>query len=218
MKSFNRSAPLLRRAGLALLVCLSSVGLARGQVAINVNPALPSDIPGGAPSATLQQAAASAWQEFIALNWPALAGQRDVPDPNQKFGTANGPLVRQTYRGKVEIFNLTSTSVPPGYSTTAPNFGYNAPPAYYYATKLVPACPGQAMAASPAWINLDETTQIALDQMYAGGPAIKSSANTSPQLIRFAVKANHVEYDYVAQNKYFLPANKTSPANNNIKA
>ena len=36
-----------------------------------VSPDVPSDIPGGAPSASLQTAAVFAWQEFIALNWPA---------------------------------------------------------------------------------------------------------------------------------------------------
>jgi hypothetical protein len=63
----------------------------------------------------------------------------------------------------------------------------------------------QAEPASPAWVNIDETTEIGLDQMFAGGPAIEDSANTSPQLIRFAVKANHVEYRYVAEKQYFLP-------------
>jgi hypothetical protein len=62
----------LELVSLALFICLVPGGLARGQVAINVNPALPSDIAGGAPAATLQQAAAFAWQEFIALNWPAM--------------------------------------------------------------------------------------------------------------------------------------------------
>ena len=42
--------------------------------------------------------------------------------------------------------------------------------------------------------------------MFAGGPAINDSANTSPQLIRFAVKANRVEYDYVAKNQERLTA------------
>ena len=76
---------------LAGFIFLGSGGLAPGQVAINVGPALPSDIAGGAPNATLQQAASFAWQEFIALNWPAMAGQRDVADPVQKFGASTGP-------------------------------------------------------------------------------------------------------------------------------
>ena len=76
---------------LAGFIFLGTGGLAPGQVAINVSPALPSDIAGGAPNATLQQAASFAWQEFIALNWPAMAGQRDVADPVQKFGASTGP-------------------------------------------------------------------------------------------------------------------------------
>ena len=36
------------------------------------------------------QAAAFAWQEFIALNWPAMAGRRDVADTSQKFGANAG--------------------------------------------------------------------------------------------------------------------------------
>ena len=78
----------LELVGLGLFICLAPGGLARGQVTINVSPMLPTDIAGGAPAATLQQAAAFAWQEFIALNWPAMAGQRDVADQNQKFGRA----------------------------------------------------------------------------------------------------------------------------------
>ena len=159
----------LELVSLALFMCLVPGGLARGQVAINVNPALPSDIAGGAPAATLQQAAAFAWQEFIALTWPAMAGQRDVADPNQKFGASSGPLVWETFRGKVEIFNLTKDAagnyVPPGYSETPPDYGYNSPPAYFYRTKLVPACPGQTEPASPAWVNIDETTEIGLDRL-----------------------------------------------------
>jgi hypothetical protein len=207
------------RSALALLFCFVSGNLVRAQVTINVNSTFPSDIAGGAQNATLQQAAAFAWQEFIALNWPALAGQRDTPDNGQKFGAGSGPLVWQTFRSKVEIFNVTNSGTPPGYSASASDFGYNAtPPAYYYRGQLVPACPGQVTPASPAWINLDETTQIELDQMFAGGPAITNTPNTAPQLIRFAVKANHVEYEYIAKNQYFLPAKVSTPAGNNIKA
>jgi hypothetical protein len=220
----------LRIAGLALCICLGSGSFATGQVAINVNPALPSDIPGGATKATLQQAAAFAWQEFIALNWPAVAGQRDVADTGQKFGANAGgdfgaqprnPLVWETFRAKVEIFNTVmdhpGSHVPPGYDGKLPDLGYNTPPSYYYGGAVgrpVPACPAQAPPASPAWINLDETTEINLAQMFAGGPAIQNSANSSPQLIRYAVKANHVEYDYIAKNQYYLPANVSGPTGN----
>jgi hypothetical protein len=215
----------LKFAGLTVCICLGSGGFATGQGAIDINPALPSDIAGGATKATLQQAAAFAWQEFIALNWPAMAGQRDVADTSQKFGAnaggVSGALVWQTFRGKVEIFNTVvdhpGSYVPPGYDGKLQDLGYNTPPAYFYGGLVgrpVQACPGQAAPASPAWINADETTEIGLAQMFAGGPAIQDSANSSPQLIRYAVKANHVEYDYIAKNQYYLPTNVSGPNGN----
>ena len=49
-----------------------------------LNPPFTSPKFGGAPNATPAQAAVFAWQEFIALNWPARPqsgklGQRDTP-------------------------------------------------------------------------------------------------------------------------------------------
>ena len=74
-----------------------------------VASSLPPDFPNGASNATLQQAATFAWQEFIALNWPAVnqtggPNQRDMPDTTKFFGDQSVPLVWQTYRAKVEIF------------------------------------------------------------------------------------------------------------------
>jgi hypothetical protein len=199
----------LRCATIALLLSFASLTLAHAQVAINVDWRFPADISGGAPNATLQQAAAFAWQEFIALSWPAeLAGKRDEADQSQKFGAGgNGsPLVWQTFRGKAEIFNLVNVQgnfVPPGYSTTAPNYGYDSPTAYFYRGQQVAPCSGQTPPTTPAWINLDETTQISLAQMFAGGPTINNTNSTVPQLIRYAVKANGVQYGYVAKNQFF---------------
>ena len=95
---------------------------------------------GGAPDATPAQAAAFAWQEFIALNWPAgpqqgKADQRDTPSSPCRFGDpeCTGPTVWETFRGKVEIFP--GAGKPPGYHGTNgdPSFGYDALPQYHYA-------------------------------------------------------------------------------------
>lgn len=162
---------------------------------------------GGAPTASLAQAAAFAWQEFIALNWPAVAqtgkpGQRDTPDPKCRFGDPEcaGPLVWETFRGKVEIFPGQGT--PPGYPGAQgdPSLGYDALPVYTYAS-AIPAC--ATPSTSAAWINLDETDQITLDSMYAGAAPVKAANNSSPQLIRFLAKANRAEYVYVATNKWW---------------
>ena len=62
------------------------------------------------------------------------------------------------------------------------------------------ACPGSANEATP-WINLDETDQITLNNMYAGVVQPSDSpGNSSPKLIRFLAKANRSQYVYVAGN------------------
>lgn len=196
---------------LAALVAVPAIGgAATPAPVVSVTPDVPSDIPGGARNASLQAASLFAWQEFIALNWPAKAGQRDAPDLAQKFGAAtSGPLVWHTYRSKSEIFPGANSKdvVPHGYMSGAPSFGYNDPPQYQYAGSPIPACAMQGKVNVPAWINLDEGSQIGLNLMYAGAaPAAPTPLNSRPQLIRFLAKANLAEYAYVAQNQYWYDA------------
>jgi hypothetical protein len=44
------------------------------------------------------------WRAFIALVWPALPGQRGVPDTSKKVGDP-APLVFETYKGLWEVFH-----------------------------------------------------------------------------------------------------------------
>lgn len=175
---------------------------------VNISPEVPADIPGGASKAGLADAARFAWEEFIALNWPAMAGTRDTPDKSELFGDPEfaGPLVWHTYRHKVEIYPGQGT--PPGFDDTVDHFGYNAvPPRYIYnAAQLgqdatgngeIPACPGQDVVATPSFINLDEISQIGLDFMFAGNAPQHEATNQFPQLIRFLAKANQSHYAYV---------------------
>ena len=175
---------------------------------ITVSPDVPADIPGGADQASLADAASFAWQEFIALNWPAAAGTRDTADETAKFGDPafEGPLVWQTYRHKVEIYPGQGT--PPGFDASKSDFGYSTvPPQYIYnaqelgqgadGTGEVPPCPGQAPVTSPSFINLDEVSQIGLNSMFAGKAPETASANSDPQLIRFLAKANKSHFVYV---------------------
>lgn len=184
-------------------------------IPITISSSVPGELNasgGGAQKATLPQAAAFAWQEFIALNWPAVnqsgtIGQRDTPNTSCQFGDpgCNGPLVWETFRSKVEIFP--GKGQPPGYiNNPATSYGYDALPAYNY-DAAVPAC--GASTAQAAWVNLDETDQITLDDMYAGVAPTQVAGNSSPQLIRFTAKANRTEYAYVAGNQWWttVPAN-----------
>ena len=177
---------------------------------------------GGGPSqATLQQAAEFAWEEFFALNWPAgpqsaQLGQRDTPSPTCAFGAQSpscaGPLVWETFRGKVEIFPGDGNP-PPGYNASDASFGYDALPQYDYGVNIQSfqppmACPNTQSSSTPpspaAWVNLDETDQITLNSMYTGVVSAKPSAsNSAPQLIRFLAKANRVEYNYIAKHGWW---------------
>lgn len=202
--------------------------------AITISPTVPNELSppynagppptGGAAAATPGQAAAFAWQEFIALNWPAVkqtggvvnnafVRQRDVPDKGCKFGDPNcaaQPLVWETFRGKVEIFpgklDAGNALPPPGYPSVAQgddSYGYDALPTYNYASPVSPCNTPSTTSPTPvpSFINLDETDQITLDSMFAGVAPTQvpndSSPNSAPQLIRFLAKANRVEYIYV---------------------
>lgn len=185
------------------------------EVPAELNPPFVASPPsGGAPEATPAQAAAFAWQEFIALNWPAVAqegqpGQRDTPSPTCRFGDPSadcGLLVWETYRHKVETFpgnaNPFNLVNPPGYPGPAgdTSYGYDALPEYNYSTAIAACDPAQSGNPVP-WINLDETDQITLASMYAGVVEPSSSpGNSAPQLIRFLAKSNRTLYEYVAGN------------------
>ena len=192
----------------SLCTMLLGPAASRAQSDITISPDVPTDIPGGAGPATLADAANFAWQEFIALNWPAMAGTRDTPDDSALFGDPQfeGPLVWHTYRHKVEIYPGQGT--PPGFDAGSTNFGYNTvPPQYIYNAEVlgqgatgngeIPSCPGQEAVATPSFINLDEVSQIGLNSMFAGAAPQVVSTNSDPQLIRFLAKANQTHYIYV---------------------
>jgi hypothetical protein len=190
---------------LAVLATPPSMSLAQ---TITVSPAEPpADIPGGAQPATFEDAAAFAWQEFIALNWPAkaqtgAAGDREALDVSKKFGqvdpTFDTPLVWETFRHKLEIY--------PGTGTPHGGANYDALPQYFYDPASVGTTDGQVQACDTAdpttpWNNLDEQSEIGLDQIFAGaGPG----AQFTGQQILFEAKANRIEYDYVFQNGWYV--------------
>jgi hypothetical protein len=151
--------PRVAAAGVSALGCLAA--LCSGAVindaaaqSIAISPNLPPDIPGGAGNATVTDAAVFAWQEFIALNWPAAkqtgvsgSNTRGVPDTDKKFGAdssdtgqADQPVVWETYRGKVETFP--GVGDPPGYANGAPqDYGFDVGPQYVYGTRATTLSP-----------------------------------------------------------------------------
>ncbi len=213
-------------AGLVLLAAITLPGCSGPTPAaaagngITISPEVPNELP--AANNKLSDAATFAWNEFIALNWPAVAqtggvNTRDMAEDTATFGVPNDgrPLVWHTFRSKIEIFPPNGTA-PNGYvADSAQSYGYDSTPVYY-GSNLQPANPPPSSDTVPdpvPWINLDETSEIGLDAMYAG-VASQGSLNG---LILFTAKANRAEYNYVAANQYYdtttrKTANKLSSA------
>jgi hypothetical protein len=187
---------------------------------IPVSPTVPAPCVAGATGGIqLQSAATYAWKAFIAVNWPALAGARDQPDTGKTFGQ-DVPTVWETMRAKNELYpGNGSATVPPhgvvlqgGKPVNGPDYGYGQAPEYVYDPATVhtrdgriEACPGQAPVSSPAWIALDETTEIGVNQTYAGVvPAVDPThRNSQPQLIRYDVKMSKAVYTNVITSQFW---------------
>ena len=173
---------------------------------ITVTPDVPTDIFGGADNASLTQAAEFAWNEFIALNWPAVAqtgdpNTRDVADVSKFFGDQSVPLAWHTYRSKVEIYPW--GAYPNGSKIQGDSlvFDYDAKPVYIYKDDIPPCADA---SNNVSFINLDETSQISLNFMFAGiTPEAPTNTNSAPQLFRFLAKGNRTYFDYVTKKGYF---------------
>jgi len=172
MKTCSKSlkfvlVPRVAAAGISALGCFAALcsgavinDAAAQSIAISWN--LPPDIPGGAGNATITDAAVFAWQEFIALNWPAAkqtgvsgSNTRGVPDTNKNFGAdssgadqANQPVVWETYRGKVETFP--GVGDPPGYANgPSQDYGFDVGPQYVYGTRATTLSPPPPLPTPP---------------------------------------------------------------------
>jgi hypothetical protein len=75
---------------------------------VNVSPTPYSDVCGPSfPAGTgipFQFFDDFSWRSFIAMVWPAKAGQRGVPDPDRPVGTVGTPLVFETLKADWEVF------------------------------------------------------------------------------------------------------------------
>jgi hypothetical protein len=138
-----------------------------------------------------------AWQEFIGLNWPAVSGQRGVPDPSAgpaDFGSpgASAPTVWETYKSNTEVFL-------PGGTPPSP---WNDPPPAPACTASTPgvrellAQPGVHVLSTLSAFGdfvLDETRQ-------ASGQWL---ADQGGNLIYYDIKVNKDEFDSVVANGFY---------------
>jgi hypothetical protein len=183
-------------------------------VPFTVTPQPPADIPGGARTATVESAAEFAWRDFIALNWPAAVGLRDVPDLSADLRLANrAPRVWETFRGRVEVYP--GIGRPFDSAHAAGDYGYDRAPKYVYDAERIGAASGDVQACAggapqrPPWNNLDEANQ---QNVRAG---LSPREPWPGQQLLIESKVNRLEYVYVAargwygQNSIRLPRKRT---------
>ena len=218
------------------LVAFALLGLGNegAASALSVSPNLPADPPKGASPSTL---ADFAWNQFIALNWPAAnqTGKpssmnpymptRGTPDTSAKLGSGS-PVVWGTMRAKVEI--LPGMNDPHGSEHTSEAYGWDELPVFVYQAGSQSYNDAQDKATIPAdgqisrcqsnpfnpdpgtppdvvWHNVDETTQIGLNAMYAGAgtASVPGAIPDQAQRLFFEAKGNLLEYYYAAANRYY---------------
>ena len=155
-----------------------------------ISPTPPKDLP--SRSASLEDVAKFAWQEFLALNWkasidstnpPSASNPRGKPDPNWNYSMpapqSPNPLTWQTYAQTTEL-RPNGPLVTPWDNLGIPVYSYYNPPV-------------QGNGVNNLWNNLDEDNEIGSCDIYGN-----YNAQPSPkQLVLFQVRVNKDEYEYL---------------------
>jgi hypothetical protein len=153
----------------------------------------------GSPNQTMADYYKFAWQSFIALNWPALAGGRGAPDTAKKIGDkgADGqllPVVWDTYKSPSELF--LPNAQPPGQWNDPP------PPPPAYCKDLQPGDMVLSMAAKDEPGILSDVNQAGMPQAAKRklrGPVVDQSLN----YLRYEIRLDQSEFQYFVDNKYY---------------
>lgn len=208
--------------------------------AIAFGPTPPSDI---ANPADPNQAAIFAWQEFIALTWPARpnpnaspmpcqpapapcqsAYLRGQPDPGASSGSTGpgGVTVWETFYHRAELY----PGYPFGKTFTLPD--PNAAPAYLYpASYKITAAPG---VDQRLFNNADEASEIDIAFMYytpqakkvealraAGAPQAQIDAAATRAAIVYEAKGNPIIFNYLKQNGFNNFSPRSAAGANGLK-
>jgi hypothetical protein len=190
------SVRLIYAALAASLITLGSVFIwpAIGQspnpldVLVRATPPADEFDPGGFPIDFFD---AYSWQIFIALNWPAAAGQRGIPDVSKTIADRTSPRVWETWKSVEETF--------------LPN---GAAPADWDVPETASACKNAdavgAAPVAPMKILAD------LNQGDDNGGGIGPLVAQNGTYVRYEIRMNKVEFGEIAARKLYLRANLPS--------
>jgi cytochrome c len=127
------------------------------------------------------------WQEFIALNWPALEGRRGLPDWNKKIGDA-GARVWETWKEEYEVY-LKDGAEPPDW---------NAP------QRLPAGCDTQGVNRHFFRTQkINDVFDSALQAAAATGTLPATLTDQKRHLVRYEIRLNKVIFDYIYKNRLY---------------
>jgi len=128
-----------------------------------------------------------AWQQFIALNWPAREGARGAPDRAKKF-TAPGPRVWETWKETTEVY-LPCGARPPDWNSPGP---------------LPEACKGHTRARVLfRKLKIDDLVDSRVQAAAADGTLPPTLTDQRGNLVLYEIRMNRVLFDYVRDNQYY---------------
>ncbi len=184
----------------AALACAREVALAtpgRPQATSPVlSPTPLTDLP---PNPTQADAVNFAWRSFVAVNWPALPGQRGIPDWKKKIGQG-GDVVWNTWKSPGEVF-LPDGGKPAGWNQR----GDSLPSACRSAGAELGAYVLRRVTKVPG--NSDNEAMRRAKEA-VGGTLTDQHGN----LVRFDVRLNKVEFDNILGRAYYNTQGQDSAA------
>ncbi|UAJ73719.1 c-type cytochrome [Synechocystis sp. PCC 7339] len=130
-----------------------------------------------------------AWQEFIALNWPAMVGDRGVPDKNLAIN-APGPRVWETWKETSEVYLPNGVAPKPWNSNEPlPNdlVGDRATKILFRQSKV------------------DEVLNDDFQPTKADGALPGTLTDQWGNVVRYEIRMNKVLFDYVVENELYNP-------------
>ena len=133
------------------------------------------------------------WRAFIALVWPALKGQRGVPDPGLPITTTGVPLVFETYKADWETFQ------PNG----APPSEFNSNESYWTGNPSQSPCP----LVKPGDFLLAPIAKFGNVGLAGTGDLVAVLVAQNGTFVRYLAAYNQTEFNQILKNQYFLAAN-----------
>jgi hypothetical protein len=146
---------------------------------------IPQDLPA---TPTQADAVTFAWQSFVAVNWPAKAGMRGVPDQSKLIGLP-GTVVWQTWKVPEEIFYVDGRT-PPSWDT--------------YGSPLPPQCKGKSgpvvlvRTSKIPGNSANRSVQEASKEAH-GGTLTDQRGN----LVHFEIRLNRTIFNNIVAKQYY---------------